>query len=139
MATIRHSFGIISIVVLYILASRIGSTDSYQHQSQTFKNCNGLILFQIRTRQDGPSLESSSYLNVALRNLGPWDLWTPGPWDSWNSSLLQHLILPLTSSYLLLSLHPTLLLWYGLVWFWYGLVWGWGGLECLRLWLEMDF
>jgi len=48
-----------------------------------------------------------------------WDilvLWTPGPWDSWTSFLCQHLlILPLTSSYLLLSLPPTLLLWYGLV------------------------
>ena len=46
----------------------------------------------------------------------PWDLGTPGPWNPWTSSLLQHLlILPLTSSYLLLSLPPTLLLWYGLV------------------------
>ena len=76
-------------------------------------------------KQDGPSLESSSYLNVSLRYLGPWDpgtlgpldLGTLGPWDSWTSSLLQHLlILPLTSSYLLLSLLPTLLLWNGLVW-----------------------
>ena len=63
--------------------------------------------------QDGPSLESSSCLNVSLRYLDPWDpgtlgpldLGTPwtleplGPWDSWTSSLLQHLIiLPLTSS-----------------------------------------
>ena len=61
---------------------------------------------------------------MSLRYLGPWDpgtlgpldLGTLGPWDSWTSSLLQHLlILPLTSSYLLLSLPPTLLLWYGLV------------------------
>ena len=75
-------------------------------------------------KQDGPSLESSSYLNVSLIYLGPWDpgtlgpldLGTLGPWDSWTSSLLQRLlILPLTSSYLLLSLPPTLLLWYGLV------------------------
>lgn len=77
MATIRHSFGIISIVVLYFLASRIGSTDSYQHHSQTFKNRNRLILFQIRIRQDGPSLESSSY----LRYLVPWDSWTLGLLD----------------------------------------------------------
>ena len=41
----------------------------------------------------------------------PWN-----PWDTWTSSLPQHLlILPLTSSYLLLSLPSTLLLWYGLV------------------------
>ena len=44
-------------------------------------------------KQDGPSLESSSYLNVSLRYLGPWDPWTPGPWDSWTSSLLQHPIM----------------------------------------------
>ena len=53
---------------------------------------------------------------MVLGTLGPWDLWTLGPWDSWTSSLHQHLlILPLRSSYLLLSLPPTLLLWYGLV------------------------
>ena len=77
-----------------------------------------------RGEQDGPSLESSSYLNVSLRYSGPWDpgtlgpldLGTLGPWDSWPFSLIQHpLILPLTSSYPLLSLPPTLLLWYGLV------------------------
>ena len=56
-------------------------------------------------------------------SLGPSDLGTLEPWNPWTlglldllSSLLQHLlILPLTSSYLLLSLPPTLLLWYGLV------------------------
>ena len=89
-------------------------------------------------RQDGPSLESSSYLNVSLRypspldpgTLGPLDLGTLGPWDSWTSSLLQHLlIIPLTSSYLLLSLPPTLLLWYGLV---MGELWN------LTMRLEMD-
>ena len=32
-------------------------------------------------KQDGPSLESSSYLNVSLRYLGPWDPVTPGPWN----------------------------------------------------------
>ena len=42
------------------------------------------------SEQDGPSLESSSYLNVSLRYLSPWDpgtlepldLGTLGPWDS---------------------------------------------------------
>ena len=53
---------------------------------------------------------------LILGTLGPLDLGTLGPWDSWTSSLLQHLlILPLTSSYLLQSLPPTLLLWNGLV------------------------
>ena len=32
-------------------------------------------------QQDGPSLESSLYLNVSLRYLGPWDHWTLEPWD----------------------------------------------------------
>ena len=64
-----------------------------------------------------------------LWTLGPLDLETLGPWDSWTSSLLQHLlILPLTSSYLLLSLPPTLLLWYGLV-MGGG---GWGGVVTLE-------
>ena len=54
-------------------------------------------------------------------SLGPWDLGTPGPWESWTSSLLQHLlIIPLTSSYLILSLPPNLLLKYGVV------MGGWG-------------
>ena len=49
-------------------------------------------------------------------DLGPLDLGTLGLWDSWTSSLIQHLlILTHTYSYLLLSLSPTLLLWYGLV------------------------
>jgi len=49
-------------------------------------------------------------------SLGPLDLGTLGPWDSWTSSLLQNLhLLAITSSYLLLSLPPTLLLLYGLV------------------------
>ena len=57
-------------------------------------------LLKNRVSQDGPSLESSSYLNVTLRYLGPWVLGTLGPWDSWNSSLLHHLlILPRNSSY----------------------------------------
>ena len=47
-------------------------------------------------------------------SFGPLDLGTLGPWDSWTSSLLQHLlILPLTTSYILISLPP-------LVWFGYG-------------------
>ena len=33
--------------------------------------------------QDLPSLESSSYLNVTLRYLDPFDPETIGPWDAW--------------------------------------------------------
>ena len=34
---------------------------------------------RLRRKQDGPSLESSSYLNVSLRYPGPWDPGTLGP------------------------------------------------------------
>ena len=51
---------------------------------------------------------------MVLGTLGPLDLGTLGPFDSSTSSLL----LPLASSYLLLSLPPSLLLWSGLVWRW---------------------
>ena len=67
-------------------------------------------------------------------SLGPLDLGTLGPWDSWTSALLQHLlIIPFTSSYLLLSLPSTLLLWYGLV-----ICGGGDELWQLRMRLEMD-
>ena len=33
------------------------------------------------SKQDGPSLESSSYLSVTLRYLRPWDSGTLGPLD----------------------------------------------------------
>ena len=65
-------------------------------------------------RQDGPSLESSSYLNVSLRypspldpgTLGPLDLGTLGPWNPWTLGLLDLFVLlhPHTSSYLCLLL-----------------------------------
>ena len=38
---------------------------------------------KIDFEQDGPSLESSSYLNVTLRYLDPFDPETMGPWDAW--------------------------------------------------------
>ena len=40
-----------------------------------------------RIEQDGPSLESSSYLNMTLRYLGPWDPLTFRPWDLWTLGL----------------------------------------------------
>ena len=70
------------------------------------------FLFDFNTRQDGPSLELSLYLNVTLRHIGPLDPWTFGPLglldfstagplpSSTTSSYL--LILPLTSTYLFL-------------------------------------
>ena len=78
---------------------------------------------EITEEQDGPSLESSSYLNVTLKYLGPWDPGILGLLDlSLPSSNTSYFLLPpLTSSDLLLSLPPTLLLLYGLVWE------GWGG------------
>ena len=52
--------------------------------------------------QDGPSLESSSYLNASLRYLGPLDpgtlrhldLGTLGPWNPWTLGLLDLFPLP---------------------------------------------
>ena len=41
------------------------------------------LIARFDEEQDGPSLESSSYLNVSLRYLGPWDLGTLGHWDIW--------------------------------------------------------
>ena len=51
-------------------------------------------LLEYNTEQDGPSLESSSYLNVSLRYPGPWD---PGTFGTLVlGTFLQHLlILPL--------------------------------------------
>ena len=46
---------------------------------QTFASKGGLLEIEFLVKQDGPSLESSSYLNVTLRYLGPWDPWTLGP------------------------------------------------------------
>ena len=37
------------------------------------------LIARFDEEQDGPSLESSSYLNVSLRYLGPWDSGTLGP------------------------------------------------------------
>ena len=100
-----------------------GGSVSVQKLTDLFQSAH-LSYPRVKTKQDGPSLESSSYLNVSLRYLGPWDFGTLGPlvlgtlvpWDFWTFSLLQHLlILPLTYSYLLISLPPALLLWYGLV------------------------
>ena len=63
----------------------------------------------LQVKQDGPSLKSSSYLNVTLRYLGPW-----GPLDSWTFSLLHHLlILPRNSSYIFLLLSSFGIIWYG--------------------------
>ena len=59
----------------------------------------------VNCKQDGPSLESSSYLNVSLRYLGPWDLGTPGPWKPLTLGLLDLFpppIPPHTSPYILL-------------------------------------
>ena len=107
-------------------------------QGSVSPNINVRINLNYSYKQDGPSLESSSYLNLSLRYLGPWDPETLGPldlgtlgsWDSLTSSLCQHLlILPLRSSYLLLSLPPTLLLWYCLVCFVYHKVHFWTGLS----------
>ena len=76
----------------------------------------------VKLLQDGPCLESSSYLNVSLRNLGLWDPWTLEPFDlgtlgplpSSNTSSYFSLH-PLTSSYLFLLLSS-----FGMVWLFVG-------------------
>ena len=90
-------------------------------------------LIDLKVKQDGPSLESSSYLNVSLRylgpldpgTLGPLDLGTLGPWDSWTSSLLQQLPTFPTFPHILLAPHISFLYCPPLVWF----VMGGGGVE----------
>ena len=68
--------------------------------------------------QDGPSLESSSYLNLSLRYLWtqrPWDSWTLGPLPSSTTSTYLFLLHYPTSFYLFLP-PPSLLtpmVWYG--------------------------
>ena len=80
--------------------------------------------------QDGPSLESSSYLNVSLRYHGPGDLGTPGPW---NPSILGLLDLfppptpPHTSPYILLP--PPISSFYSPPLVWFGYLWG-GEMSC---------
>ena len=71
-------------------------------------------------KQDGPSLETSSYLNVSLRYLGPWDPWTlglldlcPPPTPSYNS---LYILLPPPIS----SFYSPPLVWFGMVWLWGG-------------------
>ena len=91
--------------------------------------------------QDGPSLESSSYLNVSFRYLDPWDPWTLehlnlgtlGPLPSSNTSS-YFLLHPLTSSYLILLLSS-----FGMVWFFFGGglsfdIGDWDGLVEIDLW-----
>ena len=81
--------------------------------------------------QDGPSLESSSYLSLSLRylgSLGPWDLGTPGPWNPWTLGLLDLFPPPTpphSSPYILKT--PPISASYSppLVWFGYG-----GGVSC---------
>ena len=71
-------------------------------------------ILNVNKEQDGPSLESSSYLNVSLRYLGPWDPLTLEPLDLGTLGPLPPTP-PHTSSYHLLSFPPSLLLWYGIV------------------------
>ena len=82
------------------------------------------VLCDNNPKQDGPSLESSSYLNVSLSYLGPWDLGTLGPWNPWTLEPLDLGTLgPLSSSttpsYFLLppptsSSYSSPLVWFGI-------------------------
>ena len=61
-----------------------------------------LNLFGFDKKQDGPSLESSSYLNESLRYLGPLDPWTFEPSDLGTLGPLPPPTPPHTSPYILL-------------------------------------
>ena len=66
-------------------------------------------------KQDGPSLESSSYLNVSLRYLGPWDPWTLGLLDLFppptHPDISPYILLPPP----ILSSYSPSLVWFGYV------------------------
>ena len=62
---------------------------------------------KIKLKQDGPSLESSSYLNLRLRYLGPQDLLTFGLLDF---RTLGPLPSSTTSTYPFLLQYPTFIL-----------------------------
>ena len=83
-----------------------------------------LLVCNQYVKQDGPSLESGSYLNVTLRYLGPWVSGTLGPWDPLTLALLDYRTSgPIPSS----TTSSYLLVWYDLVWFgvvWFGIVLG---------------
>ena len=79
------------------------------------------------TIREGPSLESSSYLNVTLRYLGPWDPWTLGLLDLFpppTSHTFSYILLPPPVS----SSYSPPLVWFGMVLVWFGK--GGGVLSC---------
>ena len=65
------------------------NTNVFQKKAQFGSKGNFQGFTKNNMKQDGPSLESSSYLNVSLRYLGPWDLRTPGPWNPLTLGLLD--------------------------------------------------
>ena len=69
------------------------------------------IRIELKSKQDGAASESSSYLNMTLRYLGPWDPETPGLWDSWTSSYFP--LNPFPSFYLFLLLPSFGMVWLG--------------------------
>ena len=64
-------------------------------------------------KQDGPSLESSSYLNVSLRYFGPYNPWTLEPLDLGTLKPLPSPTPTHTSSYLFLLLSSFGMVWHG--------------------------
>ena len=125
-----------------------------QSSSEIFKDrwWNYEMKSKWKLKHIGPSLESSSYLNVTLRYLGPLDhgsfgrldLLTLGPWDSWTLGLWDLFPPPppppISSSYLFLLPLPTSS-YTGLVWggMWDNLRWLVSGIEFLHYEISMLF
>ena len=122
------------------------STIMYAHSYPTSLKsiidlCMLLCEWELNLKQDGPSLESSSYLNVTLKYIG-----TLGPLDPGTLGLLDFLLTPFTSFYILLLLLTSfyILLPPGLVWFGMGggsfmsfHIWDWDLRLTLDLYIEV--
>ena len=110
-------FHIMIVEFIVVLIDEVNKVDDYIY-FRIIKHFSGMECYlyaqplNLNTEQDRPSLESSSYLNVTLRFLGPWDPWTLG--------LLDLLPPPFSSSY-----SPPLA-WFGMVLVLFGM----GGVSC---------
>ena len=69
---------------IVLLIDEVNKVDDYIY-FRIIKHFSGMECYlyaqplNLNTEQDGPSLESSSYLNVSLGYLSPWNPWTLEP------------------------------------------------------------
>ena len=75
-----------TIIIHFIYNFEFWTLETYRLDSSTKASvstlclCELMVLSTLYVEQDGPSLESSSYLNMTLRHLGPLDPGTTDPW-----------------------------------------------------------